>query len=345
MNEQRERMKNRKWGVMVHYLEGIQNNPERPHSEGKGKLSWNEAVNSVDAEEVARQLHEMGAGWLLITLLQCTKYMISPNETYNKITGYQTGEACSARDLPMDLYYALKKYDIDLYLYYTGDGPCRDEQGGTAMGLTNVVPWETNVSETFVENWATVLKEYAERYKGKVKAWWIDGCYHYVGYNETKLLPYQKALKEADENYLISYNEGSGIQDLLKAQEEGDTTNRGWRYDPAQDISKRAQTPLRYRCSYEDYFSGEMFDFTIVPTGNEGDYQWHALSPLSSDGPDACGWACDGVKYTEEYFTKYLEEVWSKGGVVTVEMGMTRSGKFFATQKEFMQKVIKKIKK
>lgn len=342
MNEQRERMKAKKWGVMVHFLEPIQNNPEMPHSEGKGKLSWDEAVNSVDVEEIARQLHELGAGWLLFTLMQGVKYMVSPNETYNKITGYQTGEACSTRDLPMDLYYALKKYDIDLYLYYTGDGPHKDEQGGTAMGLTNIVPWETNVSETFVENWASVLKEYAERYKGKVKAWWIDGCYRYFGYDEKKLSVYQKVLKEADENFLICYNEGSAVEDVLKATEEGDTSVRGWRYDASQDISRRTEVQLRYRCSYEDYFSGEMLDFTIVPTGNEGDYQWHALSPLSGDGWEDCGWAQEGVKYTEEYFAKYLEEVWSKGGVVTVDMAMTRSGKFFDKQFEFMKKVLKK---
>ena len=81
MSEQRERMKAKKWGVMVHFLEPIQNNPEMPHSEGKGKLSWDEAVNSVDVEEIARQLHELGAGWLLFTLMQGVKYMVSPNET------------------------------------------------------------------------------------------------------------------------------------------------------------------------------------------------------------------------------------------------------------------------
>ena len=120
-----------------------------------------------------------------------------------------------------------------------------------------------------------------------------------------------------------------------------------WTYIPAnaktaKDIYHSNGDDIYLFAGTEDYFSGEMLDFTIVPTGNEGDYQWHALSPLSGDGWEDCGWAQDGVKYTEEYFAKYLEEVWSKGGVVTVDMAMTRSGKFFDKQFEFMKKVLKK---
>lgn len=55
------------------------------------------------------------------------RYMCSPNSTYDKIGELNPGEACSVRDLPMDLYKALSKYGIDLYLYYTGDGPHKDE--------------------------------------------------------------------------------------------------------------------------------------------------------------------------------------------------------------------------
>ena len=144
---------------------------------------------------------------------------------------------------------------------------------------------------------------------------------------------------------MISYNEGSGIQDVQKAQEEGDTTNRGWRYEIDQDISKRTETPLRHRCSYEDYLSGEMFDFTIVPTGEEKDYQWHALSPLSPLGWEEGGWGENGVKYTEEYLANYLEEVWEKGGIVTIDMAMRRSGKFFDEQKNFVKNVMRRVNK
>ena len=112
-----ERMIAKKWGVMVHFLAGLQDNPDSPTNDNVGRMTWNELVNSVDVDEVAKELHEMGAGWFLITIMQGSQYLLAPNETYDRITGYKPGEACAERDLPLDLYEALKKYDIDLYLY------------------------------------------------------------------------------------------------------------------------------------------------------------------------------------------------------------------------------------
>ena len=65
---------------MVHLLEGVQNNPEHITNENIGKTLWKKLIIGIDVEEVVRELHEMGAGWLLTTLLQTSKYMISPNE-------------------------------------------------------------------------------------------------------------------------------------------------------------------------------------------------------------------------------------------------------------------------
>ena len=74
-----------------------------------------------------RNLHEMGAGYYVITTMQGRKFMIAPNKTFDRIAGTKTGEACAARDLVQDLYQALSRYGIDLYLYFTGDGPYKDE--------------------------------------------------------------------------------------------------------------------------------------------------------------------------------------------------------------------------
>lgn len=327
-------VKNQKWGVMVHLLEGVQNNPEHVTNENIGKTSWEELINGIDVEEIARELHEMGAGWLLVTLMQTSKYMISPNETYNKITQYAPGEACSTRDLPMELYEALKKYDIDLWLYYTGDGPCRDEQGGEAMGLRNPEPG-IDISENFIQNWASVLKEYAERYAGKAKRWWLDGCYKYFGYTDDKLKIYHDVLKNADKNYMVAYNDGNAIEALW-----ADKTS--WRYEPTEDVQKRTNIQIKRSSIYEEYSAGEVLDFTIVPQGDE-EFQWHILSPLSGGPWENCGWADSGVKYTEEYFSNYLQEIWGKGGIITIEMGLKRSGKFFDAQKEFVKKVVKPL--
>ncbi len=325
-----ERMIAKKWGVMVHFLEGLQNNPDSPTNENVGRTTWGELVNGVDVEKVASQLHEMGAGYFLITLMQGQQYMIAPNATYDRITGYKPGEACSTRDLVLDLYEALKKYDIDLYLYYTGDGPHKDEQAGLGMGLYDGDP--AGKKSFYYENWSAVLKEYAERYKGKVVGWWIDGCYAHHGYNDETLKWYDNVFRAADENYLVAYNDGWAINGVLEGPVE-------WRYEAEKGLTQKADVALRRCCVHDDYLAGEALDFNIFPTGKE-DCQWHILSPLSGNGDWNCGWARDGVKYTKEYFMYFLDTVWKQDGVVTVEMGLRRSGRFFDTQFEFMKDVI-----
>jgi hypothetical protein len=102
---------------------------------GKAPTSWNDCVNELDVGLIASQLKEAGAGYLFFTLMQGTQYLCAPNDTYNKITGYRPGEAASERDLINDLYNALNPFNIDLYLYYTGDGPFRDPVAGPAFGF------------------------------------------------------------------------------------------------------------------------------------------------------------------------------------------------------------------
>lgn len=324
------RMRDKKWGVMVHFLEGLQNNPASPTNDNVGVTSWDELVNGVDVDNVARQLKEMNAGWLLITLCQGQKYMIAPNKTYDGIIGATAGEACSQRDLPMDLYYALKKYDIDLYLYFTNDGPHLDETAGSKMGYYS--KGETPpLTEKYLKNWSAVLREYAERYKGKVKGWWIDGCYRNRGCSEETLKYYNDVLKSADPNYLVAYNDGNAIGTVLGNNE---------RYDINGPITQETKVEIYSAYKYDDYTPGEVLDFMMYPSPErQSDVQWHILSPLSGDGAWGCGWAKGDVKYSYEYFSHYLDKVWKNGGVVTVEMGLKRSGAFFEPQKRFMQKV------
>jgi len=116
--------------------------------------SWNKSVEAFDTDKLAMQLHEAGAGYYFITIMQGTRYMISPNATYDKICGTKPGETCAKRDLILDLYNSLSKYNIDLCLYYTGDGPWSDEIYGERMGYQDQ---GTHVTKEFVQNWASVL--------------------------------------------------------------------------------------------------------------------------------------------------------------------------------------------
>lgn len=314
-----------KWGVMCHLLDRIQNNPEIEFSSEGKKTSWNELIAQFDVENFAAQLYEMQAKYLLITIMQGSKYMIAPNKTYDEIICAKPGEACSERDLVLDLYDVLKKYDIDLYLYYTGDGPYQDEIAGPKMGFHKRFE-ERPVPGKFIENWSSVLKEYAWRYRGKVKGWWIDGCYDEAfGYTEEKLRVYHTILKEADENYLVTYNDGFAC-------------NQAFKHEPNLRLGKYMP--------FEDYTAGEALDFNIYPPSRFIDgAQWHILSPLSGDDTQwNCGWGGTGIKYSEEEFAEYLKKVWAQGGVVSVDMALSRSGNFHETQKTFMKNVMKKVK-
>ena len=63
-----------------------------------------------------------GAKYTVITMLQGTQHMIAPNSAFDSITGYAAGEACSRRDLVLDIYDALARQGLKLTLSWTGDG-------------------------------------------------------------------------------------------------------------------------------------------------------------------------------------------------------------------------------
>ena len=325
----------KKWGVMCHLLHSLQNNPERPSNEGVGRTSWDEFISQIDVDNIAKELHEMGAGYLLLTMMQGDPYMIAPNATYDRIVGAKSGEYCSSRDLVIDLSTALKKYDIDLILYYTGDGPHKDVHTGRAMGFQDRYN-EAPVSDVFLKNWTSVLKEYAERYKDLVMGWWIDGCYSYFGYDEEKLCYFRDVLKSVNPDWLIAYNDGYAIEQAINK----------YTYDVTNDNPQPIPVSLQKRCSFDDYLAGEVCDFNIYPESRYLDgAQWHVLSPLADRDGLWNGWGGVNVKYTVKYLAQYLKTVWAVGGVVTVDMGLKCSGKFYEEQKRFMIELMSEVNK
>jgi len=193
----------KRWGVFNHFLYGEPGSTPRSNTD---ESDWNERVNALDVEKIASNLHEMGAGYYFITIMQGRKYMIAPNETFDKIAGTKPGEACAKRDLISDLYDALSKYKIDLYLYYTGDGPYKDEEIGKKFGY--IEPRQNNVTMEFVQRWVDVLREYSVRYGEKICGWWFDGCYELFGYREELLKPYYDAVKAGNPKAVCAFNNG-----------------------------------------------------------------------------------------------------------------------------------------
>lgn len=231
-------------GVFVHYLASLQNDPERVQSLGK-QTSWDECVREFDTERFAEAMSEAGAGYVIFTVMQVSRFMIAPNATFDRISGYQPGEACATRDLIEDLYQSLHRRNIPLMLYWTGDGPRADEKAGPAYGCG------TPVSKEFVQKWADTFREYGERYGEKVAGIWCDGSYSFIGYDQEKLGILAQGLRAGNPNRIIALN-------------------------PGVDPEVRAYTP------HEDYTCGEQNVFSEVPVQRflNGE-QWHILSFLS----------------------------------------------------------------
>jgi hypothetical protein len=308
--------RDRKWGVFVHYLNSVQNNPASANNDGVGETDWNSCVNALDAGLVARQLSEINAGYLIITVHQQTQYMIAPNETFNNITGYKPGEACSSRDLISDLYDALAVYDIPLFLYFTGDGPTKDEKSRQTMDAG-----QFPVTDKFVQKWTAVLEEYAVKYGDKIKGWWVDGLYKGLGYEDSEKMKYfRDAVKRGNPNALFSANfygcfKGGSTKHI---EGVGDVIFGDFYHEIAPP------TPL---C---DYTAGEIVSFDAYsPTRFIDGAQAHVLSFLGMAAHPVMvydGWAKPGCKYSPEYLRRYVSCVNDLEGVVSIDVCLHRDG-------------------
>ncbi len=283
-------------GVFVHYLVGLQNGAGSLHSFGK-ETSWDECVREFDTERFADTMAEVGAGYVIFTMLQVTRHLIAPNATFDEITGYKPGEACATRDLVEDLYASLSKRGIPLMLYWTGDGPRADPQGAKAFG------WQQPVTMEFVEKWASVAREYGERYGDKVVGWWVDGAYPFIGYDDDKLAVFADALKAGNPNRIVAFNRG--VDPLVMSYTK-----------------------------HEDYTCGEQNSFFDMPSSRwlDGE-QWHILSFL---GPS---WGQPGTKYSKQELADYVFEVVRRGGVVSIDVMLFRDGSLDQSQMEMLKAV------
>lgn len=320
MNPQ-DRMLSKKWGIFNHYLYGSQKGypyKEAHKYEKEMAEEWNERVNAFDVEKLAENLHEIGCGYYFITIMQGTRFMIAPNETYSKITGIAPGMACSRRDLIKDIGLALKKYDIDLYLYYTGDGPHFDKVAGPKMGLYE--DYEANihgkVDKNFVTNWASVLEEYAVRYGDLVKGWWIDGCYAALGYNNELLSLYNDAIKKGNPDALVACNSGT-----------------------ASYVNGGDDTPVKWY-ENEGFTCGEDNDFTYIFKNRFTDgAQNHLLIPFGNyrNGNETEGWGNTGVRRSKEYVADYVKKNNDAGAVITIDIYIGWEGEFDPEQVEALK--------
>ncbi len=308
-----DRLHARKWGVFHHYLYGLQNNPALPNNQGAGETDWQTCTQALDVRRIADTLHDIGAGYYFITVMQGRKYMIAENSVYRGIVGDEVADEClSRRDLIAELCRELDRYGIDLYLYFTGDGPYQDEEIGRLFGFTE--PRE-QVTVAFTEKWAAVLGEYSRRYRGKARGWWLDGMYRRrFGYTNELMEPYYRAIKAGDPDSLTAFNDGV--------------------------------RPFLYRQYPEEEFTtGEQVDLSVVPSSRFCDgAQAHILLPLGTDSSGiGATWASGGLHFPQQEICDYADKVTSAGGVVTFDCMLNRDGSFDPEQAEALRAVGRRL--
>ena len=293
-----------RYGVFVHYLNEIQNDPATVQSLGR-RTSWAECVREFDVNRFADAMSQAGAGYVIFTMHQRTRFLIAPNATFDRITGYKPGEACATRDLVADLHAALHAKGIPLMLYWTGNGPSSDAQANAAMG------WKTPVTSEWLRQWAAITEEYALRYGEKVAGWWVDGCYYTHGnlrYDDGKLGILARALKAGNPKRIIALNPGVEITAYSR---------------------------------HEDFTAGEQNRFHEQPLGRwlNGE-QWHVLSYLGADRGDnylGAGWCEPGTRYSKRALAEYIFDVNHVGGVVSIDVLLYRDGTLDRSQLEVLK--------
>jgi hypothetical protein len=299
-------MRTAKFGIMVHYLETTQNE-QKPWNLGK-HTSWDSCVNDFNTDLFAKQMNEVGVGYVIFTTQQGTRYFCMPNRTYEKITGYKRGDATAHRDLIADLYKSLHKYNIRLMLYVTGDGTYKDSASDKIM-QNPILKWKQNgnqfiATQAWVNIWSQVLKDMSLRYGTKISGWWVDGAFKFHGYNDALLGKLKSALKAGNPNSIVGFN-------------------------PSPQRYVSFWTPL------DDYTAGEMETFKDIPRtyGLEKGKQYHIVSHLGNN------WQRTEIRFNKDTLTNYINTVNGLGGAVTIDVALFRDGSIAPNQYNFLKQL------
>ncbi len=280
-----------RWGVFMHFLTDL------TCREDESPANWNARVNAFDTVKLARQLHELQAGWLMLTIGQNSGYYCSPNRTLDELTGRTEESHCSRRDLILEAAEALAEYRIPLFVYLPGGAPFRDRQACEALEWSeqgNKDPRQIN----FQRKWERVIREWSQRWGKSVAGWWIDGCYFhtcremYDFPDEPNFRSFAGAMRAGNPDSLVCWNPGVADPELYTVSPE------------------------------EDYTAGECKEPRQVLTA--GRYEKQALSHVLSYVGEWWGWR--NPRFTEQTLTDATFQIVKNGGAVTWDVPYEADG-------------------
>lgn len=280
-----------KWGVMTHYL------ADWIARDSGGKMTgerWNDLIDHFDVEKAARQLQAAGAGYYQISIGQNSGYYLSPNSTYDRLTGIQPSK-CSKRDLVADLAAALSKRGIRLMVYLPAGAPNGDVAAKQALEWQNG-PYR---NREFQLKWQQVIREWSTRWGKKVSGWWFDGCYWpntmYRG-EEPNFATFAAAARAGNPASALAFNPGV-IYRLISI------------------------TP------YEDFTAGEIdqpdrVTFKRNADGKQDGAQLQVLCYLGEK------WGMGAPRFKAEQVVEFSRNVVKNGGAITWDTPTERGGGF-----------------
>ena len=206
-----------KFGVMTHFL---------PHLYGaaNNQSAWNDILRNFDANWFATQVQNSGAKYVIFPIGQYDPNLAAPNATYESLLGVAAGTyspTTDDADIIKKLIPALSSRGIRLMLYYPLSGP-RPSAGNNSdlnklsfpsqLGAT--VNWNTGAityTQTFLNNIASIIKVYSDRYGAGISGWWLDDAFSVYGLNNSNqswLDPVRNAAKSGNSNSVITINRG-----------------------------------------------------------------------------------------------------------------------------------------
>ena len=285
-----------RWGVLTHYLADSASNLKPIDLTPD---DWNRRIDAFDVDGLARQLAEHRVPHFFITIGQNSGFYLSPNRTYDEITGIRPSKL-SRRDLIADLAKAFAPHGIRLMVYLPGMAPASD-----AVAKAKLEGVDDARHTTLQRNWEAVVREWSLRWGRNVHGWWIDGPYDAPAYqhpDEPNYRSFATALKAGNPDSLVAFNNG-------------------------------LRTPLYSMTEYEDYTPGEIErDMTVAP-GNTPDFsrlapyerylngaQLHVLTIMGE------WWGKGPVRFPDELTIGYTKFINSRGGVVTWDLPLTLEG-------------------
>ena len=298
-------MYERKWGVMVHYLDYFEKPDDSLIDE------WNKKVNKFNIKNFVRQLSEIKPGWLIFTIGQNSGFYCSPNKTYDEIVKRKKSRL-SKRDLIKELGEELNEKNIKLIVYLPSHAPSNDieaviklkctpiwEDGGAKWGLKKekfkIVDGVDERLTEFQKNWEKIIGEWSERWGKLVSGWWFDGCYYsdkmYNFPDPPNFKSFAESARKGNKESIVAFNPGVKIP-VISLTEYGDYT--------AGEISNDLPVSGIEPC--------------VIPlTRFIKNAQYHILTFL-----EGC-WSKGTPRFPNEFVISYTKYINSFGGVITWE--------------------------